>query len=161
MAKSFHAITPEFLRFLSERDDEPRTASEGDLAGPWRIELLAGGHHGLFRPGEDPLRDRPFCNARGLEDAHLLAALLPGVGRDPLYRLQTEATSEGFALEADGEVAGHVTLFYPSVADALHHFGCALRSPVSFAHLIQAGSGLTLTHVDRILSAWALSAATP
>jgi hypothetical protein len=162
MAKPFSAITPEYLRFLAERDDEPRTAAEADLAGPWHIAPLSDGRHGLFRLGEDPRRGHPpFCTAQGEEEALLLAALLPGTGRDPLYRLQTEAAPEGFAIESDGEVVAHLSLFDPSVADTLHAFACALRSPVSFAYLIQAASGLALAHVDRILTAWAISTRKP
>ena len=46
-----NAFTPWFLRRIGERD-EPPTAGEADVAGPWRIEPIPGEGFGLFREGE-------------------------------------------------------------------------------------------------------------
>jgi hypothetical protein len=92
MPMPFPVISPEYLKWLSDqRDDEPRTACESDYAGPWRILRLPAGDYGLLRLGEHPDRgDLPAAVVPRREDALLLAALLPGIGRDPLYRLRTE-----------------------------------------------------------------------
>jgi hypothetical protein len=155
MTKPFPAFTEELLRLLSEkaeRDTEPRSASEADLAGPWTIEPLPGGAFGLFRLGEHPDRgDHPFCAFPSREDALLTAAILPAVGRDPIYRLRTEPTPEGFAVESEGDVVGHLNLFNPDVTAYLHLAGFFTRSPEALARLLEATSGLTLAHVGKIL----------
>jgi hypothetical protein len=148
-------LFPDFLRWLAEnleRDAAPRTSSESDFAGPWRILRPPGGDHGLFRRGESPDRDdQPTAIAPSREDALLLAAILPGIGRDPLYRLRTEPDPQGFAIEADGDVIGHLALFNPDVTAALHVVACLTRSPDSFARLFEAASGTTLAHAEKIL----------
>src|SRR4029077_8033983 len=46
-----NAFTTSFLGRLAERD-EPPTAGEADVAGPWRIDAIPGHGFGLFRIGE-------------------------------------------------------------------------------------------------------------
>jgi len=46
-----NAFTKPFLSRLAERD-EPPTAGDADVAGPWRIEPIPGHGFGLFRIGE-------------------------------------------------------------------------------------------------------------
>jgi hypothetical protein len=50
-----NAFTTTFLGRLAERD-EPPTAGEADVAGPWRIEPIPGHGFGLFRVGESLTR---------------------------------------------------------------------------------------------------------
>jgi hypothetical protein len=148
----FRVISPEYLRWLSERGDEPRTAPESDLAGPWRILRLPSGDFGLFRHGEHPDRcDLPAATFVSREEALLAAALLPALGRDPLYRLRHEPTPQGFAIESDGDVIGHLQHFNPDLTAALHHLAYLLRTPAAFARLLEAASGLTLAHAEKIL----------
>ena len=45
----------QFLARLNERD-EPPTAGDADVAGPWRIEAIPGHGFGLFRIGESLAR---------------------------------------------------------------------------------------------------------
>jgi hypothetical protein len=148
-------ISPEYLRWLAdhaERDDEPRTACEADYAGPWRILRLPAGDYGLLRRGEHPDRgDLPAAVVPRREDALLLAAILPGIGRDPLYSLRPEPDSRGFAIESDGDVIGHLHLFNPDVTAALHVLACLLRCPEAFARLLEAASGLLLGHAEKVL----------
>jgi hypothetical protein len=152
MSFSFRIFCLEFLHRLAKRD-EPRTASEADVAGPWRLVPLGGGEHGLFRLGESPERgDRPEAVFADLEHAWLGLALLPGTGRDPLYHLGTEETPRGFPLSTGGEVIGYLRLFNQEVPTAFHTAGCLLRSPDAIARLLQASGSLTLERVDRILA---------
>jgi hypothetical protein len=161
MSSPFTVVSPEFLRWLAERD-EAQTASEADLAGPWRILQLPGGEHGLFRIGEHPDRgDLPAASFIRYEDALLAAAVFPGTGRDPLYRLRTEPGPEGsFPVEADGDVVGRLQLFNPDVTAALHVLGCVLRSPAALAGVLAAASGVALERAGRILAASAEPAPT-
>jgi hypothetical protein len=91
--------------------------------------------------------------AGGQENAVLVAAILPGTGRDPLYRLLPEETPRGFAIQSEGEVVGHIPLYMPAVAEALHVVGCVLRSPSTLARVLQAGSGPALARAGRALVA--------
>ncbi|HYG65200.1 MAG TPA: hypothetical protein VEL74_21645, partial [Thermoanaerobaculia bacterium] len=50
-----NAFTPAFLGLLAERD-EPPTAGDADVAGPWRIEPIPDHGFGLFRVGESLAR---------------------------------------------------------------------------------------------------------
>jgi hypothetical protein len=155
MSKRFPVFSSEFKRRMSKRtagDIEPSSASEADLAGPWRVIPLADGGHAVFRLGESPEEDDlPAATFADLEHALLAAAVLPGSGRDPLYRLGAEEAAQGFAVHGAGEIVGYLRLFNPDVTAALHVLGCVLRSPDSFARVLEAASGLTLDHADKIL----------
>ena len=50
-----NAFTNLFLTRLAEQD-EPPTAGDADVAGPWRIEKIPGHGFGLFRIGESLAR---------------------------------------------------------------------------------------------------------
>jgi hypothetical protein len=151
MSKPFTVFTMEYLRWRSEHGDEPRTSSEAETAGPWWIVPLLDGTHGLFRCGERPLSDTPTFVFKDREDALLASAVLPSVGRDPLYRIRPEETPKGFAIESEGAVVGHSLLFNEDVAAALHVASCLLRSPLSLARLLEAAGGQTLDHAGKIL----------
>ncbi|HYG61703.1 MAG TPA: hypothetical protein VEL74_03910, partial [Thermoanaerobaculia bacterium] len=53
-----NVFTTRFLSRLAERD-EPPTAGEADVAGPWRVEPVPVEGFGLFRIGES--LDRGFA----------------------------------------------------------------------------------------------------
>src|ERR1700760_4333412 len=84
---SRNAFSPSFLHRISQRD-EPPTAGEADVAGPWRILETPGERFGVFRMGESPERGhRPAAVFRARWIALLAAAVLPGTGRDAAFRL--------------------------------------------------------------------------
>src|SRR4029077_18809280 len=90
-----NAFTTSFLDRLAERD-EPPTAGEADVAGPWRIEPIPGDGFGLFRAGES--LGRGFAPAAVFPSrwlALVCAAILPGTGQDPLLLLSKEADADG------------------------------------------------------------------
>src|SRR4029077_8633080 len=82
-----NAFNPLFLGRLAEQD-EPPTAGDADVAGPWRIEevVWSRGHgFGLFRIGESLGRGfAPVALFPSRWLALVAAAVLPGTGRDPL-----------------------------------------------------------------------------
>jgi hypothetical protein len=92
-ARRPNAFSPEFLEQLRDTP-EPLTAAEADLAGPWRVEAVAG-HPGAFavlREWECLERgDLPEAVFLDKETAMLCAALLPLVDRELLFHLATEA----------------------------------------------------------------------
>ncbi len=90
-----NAFTPEFLQRIGERD-EPLTAAEADVAGPWAVEEMPGVGWGLYRAGEGAARQfRPHAVFRDRAIALLFAAVLPGTGRDKAFRLRKEPPRRG------------------------------------------------------------------
>src|SRR5689334_20309803 len=83
-----NVFTQRFIGRLAERD-EPPTASDADVAGPWRIEPLPDDEgFGLFRLGETLARGfEPVATFPTRWLALATAAVLPGTGRDPVVRL--------------------------------------------------------------------------
>src|SRR5262245_51451383 len=129
-----NAFTPEFLNELDERD-EPITGNEADMAGPWSVEPLPGRGHGLFRDGETP--DGGFAPFAVFPDrflALLAAAILPGLGRDPLLQLHPESGPDGYKVRLDdGTAVGHLELFDELFVDHLNAVLGLARSPASLA----------------------------
>jgi hypothetical protein len=148
-----NAIDAAFLKRLEELA-EPPTASEADLAGPWRVEPLpeeAGGGFGLFRQW----RSRPFARFESVWMARLVAALLPGLGRDAAYRFKPEREPRGWAIqsrEAWGEVVGHVEVFDPALIAALHVADGLMRSPLALAGFLEACGKVALERAGAILA---------
>ena len=153
ISSSRNAFSPSFLNRIGQRD-EPPTAGEADVAGPWHPEEIPGAGWGLFRPGESWERgDRPYAVFRHRWQALLAAAVLPGTGRDPAFRLQKDAGPQGYAVEHGpaGEVAGHLELFDEKLVDALHAVEILLRSPESLANLLEAAGQVALERSGAIL----------
>jgi hypothetical protein len=154
VSSSRNAFSPSFLRRINQRD-EPTTAGEADVAGPWHVEEIPGRGHGLFRAGESRERDfAPYAVFRARWLALLAAAVLPGTGRDAAFRLHKEKGSEGFAVEsAFGEVVGHSGLFDENLILGLHMAESLLRSPEGMADFLEAAGPLCLERAGAILDA--------
>src|SRR4029079_12617528 len=129
-----NAFNPLFLRRLGERD-EPPTAGEADVAGPWRIEMIPGHGFGLFRIGESLARGHaPVAVFPSRWLALLAAAVLPGTGRDPLLRIEKDPDADGaYPLllpgPDGGEVVGRLQLFDERLVDAVNVAVHLLQAP--------------------------------
>lgn len=147
-----NAFDETFLAAIDQLD-EPVTAAEAEAAGPWTLQETADGGWGVFRRGQSAERgDVPVASFRRREKALLAAAVLPGTGRDPLYRLDAEPGDEGFAVRGpDGEVEGHLRLFDEPLKEALHVVDCLVRSPEALARLLEAAGGIALRETGRLL----------
>jgi len=147
-----NAFNDDFLKRIGERD-EPPTASEADVAGPWTIEPLLGGGFALFRSGEGSARgSRATAVFRERPQALLAAAVLPGTGREAFFRLGSEPTPNGYPLlNLAGETAGALRHFDQPLAAALHVVETLLRSPEALANLLEAAGGLALERAGAIL----------
>ena len=100
-----NAFDATFLRRFDERD-EPPTAGEADMAGPWTVEPVPGVGYALYRAGET--RDRGFRPAALFTErwlALLAAAVLPDTGREPLLVLSQESRRAA-ATPSPGRTAG-------------------------------------------------------
>jgi hypothetical protein len=146
-----NAFTQPFLQRLGELD-EPPSAGEADVAGPWDVEEIPGFGFGLFRKGESWNRGFPPAAVFARRPVALLAAAaLPGTGRDAAFRLHKDAGPAGYAVESAGEVAGHVALFDERLVDALHVLEMVARSPESLANLLEGAGSLALERAGVIL----------
>ncbi len=159
LPSSRNAFRSSFLSRIAERD-EPVTAGEADVAGPWHVEELPSAEgilFGLYRLGESHARGfQPTAVFRDRPFALLAAAVLPGTGREAAFRLQKEAGPEGFLVETgDGrhgaEPVGHLALFDERLVDALHVVESLTRSPEALANLLEAAGPLALEHAGVIL----------
>ena len=148
-----NAFSPEFLDQLDERD-EPVTGNEADMAGPWSVEPLPGRGFGLFRLGESPDRAfQPFAVFPDRFLALLAAAILPGLGRDPLLQLTPEPGPEGYEVQLDdGTVVGHLELFDELFVDHMNAVLGLARLPVSLAFVAEAVGATALRRCGAILA---------
>jgi len=156
-------FSPAFLARLYDRDEAP-TASESDLAGPWRTDPIPGapGSRAVLRAWESLEEgDPPRAVFDEEEIAELCAAALPLLGREPLFHLGSEPGGRGYPVVAfDGEQGprecGALALFEPEVAVALHLLQGLARSPAALAAVIAAAGPGALAQVGRLLAGrWA------
>src|SRR5262245_19717422 len=141
-------FNPEYLAALEHEASE--TPAEAEVSGPWTIHP-AGNLWAVTAEG-----DPPEVMATSPEAAMLIAALLPGTGREPLFRMHKETSSEGeFALvAADSALLAHARHFYQDLPHALHVVECLRRDPLSLARALHAARGPALARAGRILWLW-------
>ena len=154
-----NAFTSRFLGRLAERD-EPPTAGDADVAGPWRIESVVwrGGHgFGLFRIGESLARGfAPVAVFPSRWLALVMAAILPGTGRDPLFRIEKDPDADGvYPLilpgPDGGEVVGRLQLFDEAAVGGMNVVAHLLQAPESLAYLLEAAGAVALERCGAIL----------
>jgi hypothetical protein len=151
-----NVFTTQFLGRLAERD-EPPTAGDADVAGPWRVESIPGEGFGLFRTGES--LERGFVPV-GLFPSRwlalIIAAILPGTGRDPFVRIEKTPDEDGaYPLilpgPEGGEVVGRFQLFDEAAVDAMNVAIHLLQAPESLANLLEAAGSVALERCGAIL----------
>ena len=162
-----NAFSAVFLRRLDERD-EPITSAEADMAGPWSVEPVPGQGFGLFRAGEHPSRgSQPFAVFQDRFLALVAAAVLPGIGREPLLHLRSEPGPEGYPVQLDdGTVVGHLPQFDETLIDGMNVALGFARLPISLAFLLESVGAVALERAgaildERIMAASAGIAAVP
>lgn len=96
--------------------------------------------------------DPPYVFFRRRETALLAAAVLPGTGRDPCFRLLPDQGPTGFAIESNGLPSGYVGEFDENLVCALHVAASLIRSPESLAYLLEAAGHLALRQAGKILA---------
>jgi hypothetical protein len=159
-----NAFAPEFLEQLHE-SPEPLTAAEADLAGPWKVETIAGppGVFAVLREWESVERgDDPEAVFLDKETAALCAAVLCLIDREPLFQLDGEPAPDapvagGFPVaavfgEQGSRVCGWLRRFNPQVVEALHLAEGLVRTPRSLAEVNLAAGGGALAQVGRLLA---------
>jgi hypothetical protein len=136
--------------YLSMLDHEASdTPAEAEVSGPWALHP-AGDRWAVSTEGEPP-----EVMATSHEIAQLAAALLPGTGRDLLFRLHDQANSEGYALVGlDGSLLAYLRHFNPELTRAMHVIECLRRDPLSLARVLHAARGPALARAGRIVWLW-------
>jgi hypothetical protein len=150
-----NAFEDGFLRRFRQ-EDEPASAAEADVAGPWRVEpaSTSDGREAfvLWRLGERPAwGDSPAALFLDRSTALLAAAVRPFVGRESFYELGKERWNGGFPLLRQGEAVGWIDLFDEDWAFGVNVLERFTRSPEAIAQLLEAAGPLALEHAGRIL----------
>jgi hypothetical protein len=154
-----NAFSPEYLEEVRGQN-EPLTAAEAEFAGPWKVEPVAGrpGLLAVLRQWESlEAGDEPFAYFWHEEQARRCAAILPAVGREPLFSLGDEPAPEGFPLlhvygEQGPQVCGWLTRSHPEVLAALHVAEVLARRPVDLAEIAATAGGGALHQIGGILA---------
>jgi hypothetical protein len=151
-------FTPAFQALL-EGLDEPLTAAEADLAGPWKLEPAEPGEVAVLREWESrEAGDLPRAVFRHEETAALAVLALPLLGREPLFHLAEEPGPKGHAVtavfgEQGPQAVGWLEQHEPALLGALHLLEGLVRSPKALAQLLRIAGGLALRQAGRILAA--------
>jgi hypothetical protein len=152
-----NAFCPVYLARLREQE-EVITATEADLAGPWRLEPVLGkpGAVAVLREWEDvDAKDRPVAVWWHEEIAKLLTILLPAISREPFFHLEEVETPDGFPVvavygEQGPQVAGWLDRYEPAWMEGLHLLTALVRSPWALATLLEAAGPGAEEQVGRI-----------
>jgi hypothetical protein len=141
-AQPVTAFTPEYLAALRERD-EPVTAADPDIVGPWRIWEREDMFH-IFREWERfETGHQPVASFKRREDALLFTAALRSCARPMIFRVNAPGPPppEGYRLERDGEFVGFLSTDRAELLAVAHALVTVSRSPVDLSVLLElAGS---------------------
>lgn len=149
------AFRSDFLDRLYLEEDPP-TALDAEVAGPWTVHELPAGDFGLFRYWESPFSgDRPHARFRDRSSAWLAAAVLPTLQGDAMVRIDPEANSAGhFTLYQGREPVGSLPIFDEPLVAALNVAADLVRNPEGLALLLRAAGPTALELLGRRLSRW-------
>ena len=143
-----------FLESLGDQLDGAPTLGEAKTAGPWQVVPKTAGHRTQWTLKRDS-HPEPFAVLRFRETAHLLAAILPGCGRHPVYgltvkggksELMTSFGEQGFTCIGEMRTPEHDVLAH------LHTAHCLLSSRESLAWFLMAAPPETLEGVGQIVA---------
>ena len=152
-----NAFTPVYLAYLREHE-EVLTASEAEMAGPWKEEPVAGkpGAVAVLRVWEElAAGDLPVAVWWHGETARLLTVLLPALDREPLFYVEDGETPDGYPVyatygEQGPQIAGWFDRYEPRWAEGLHLLEALVRSPLALATLLEAAGPGAEEQVGRI-----------
>jgi hypothetical protein len=163
-----NAFDPAFLEKVQGTDEEPLTAGEADLSGPWKLERL---HPDLGWPGATAVLrvwesldkgDQPEAVFLHRETAALYAVLLPLIGREPIFQIHEEPAPNaplpgGYPVTTvygdQGTVPrGWLRRYHPELGAALHLLESLVRNPGLLAEVTAAAGGIAITHLGRALA---------
>lgn len=141
-------FTEEALRRLSDWD-EPPTAWEAELSGPWQVIRL-GDDYGVVQAGKEDA-GAPLGRFTSRHLALLAAAALPGLGRGSAFEVQQESGEHGYPVRREGVDVGALRVFLADLGPALDLLETFLRSPRALALLLEAAGPTALARAGRAL----------
>lgn len=131
-----NAFSSEYLDALQQRD-EPESGFSLD---PGPVELReAGGRYALFRTWQKPeAGDTPLATFATRVDGQLFLAAHSVLARARAYVLKDAEAGpgEGFPVEREGRIAGHLHVFDPDWAFTAHVLASMVRSPEDLAKVL-------------------------
>ena len=148
----------EYLDWLEERDD-PATAAEADLAGPWKVEPVEGESFAVLRQWESlAAGHRPVGVFNRRETALLAAAVLPALGREPRLLLSAEEGPGGFEVRTLSgsrglEEAGRLSKYHTELIQAMNLGEALLRHPLAFVQMLHAAGPTAQERIGELLAA--------
>jgi hypothetical protein len=151
-SRPLSALSPEYIEALRERD-EPPGATDGDLAGHWRVRERDGEFH-VFREWERfETGHRPAASLKHREDALLLVIALEIAGKSAIFRFRDggEMVGEGYSLEREGEAAGSLRMYRAELLVILHTLASVARSPVDLSTLLSLSGSQLQEMIGEIL----------
>lgn len=141
-AQPVTAFSPEYLVALRERD-EPLTAADPDIVGPWRIWEREDMFH-IFREWERfETGHQPVASFKHREDALLFITALRSCVRPMIFRVNNPGPlpPEGYRIERDGDFVGFLSTDRAELLAIAHALATVSRSPVDLSILLElAGS---------------------
>jgi hypothetical protein len=168
-APPVNAFTADFLDRLLE-SDQPATAAEAAVAGPWEVEPVGGYGWGVFRQadgggaapppeeggagggGGTGRRGEPAGLLEERQDALLLAAALPGSARGGELRLRPDRGPDGYPLVAGRRDVGRLAWFDTQLVSTLAAFRALVACPRCLALVLEAAGHDALEQAGRIVA---------
>lgn len=147
-----NAFSRRYLERVLERD-QPPTAPEAAVAGPWEVAPTPGGRWAVWRLGEEGFAE-PAAVLDEEQDALLLAAVLPGSAGAAVV-LDPQRGPDGYRLRVDGRDAGRLAWFDSQLVAALATVRSLVSSPRCLALLLDGAGHDALEHAGRLLAAHA------
>jgi len=148
-------FTPAFLECI-RRLNNPPTARQAALSGPWEVEPVWSEEHG--RQFGVTRRDEPFSKGGKIfgvfparETALQMAAVLKAVGAPVTLQLNANGHRLGYALHDGQEFLGHLSRDEPRLLPHLHLARSLMADPDGLAALMEAAGPEVLAILGRIL----------
>lgn len=151
----YNAFSPVFLQRFRQLD-EPPSAAEADLDGPWEVrrsdEPGRGARYAVWRTCDLAERgDSPAGEFHEEATALLACALRPLIAQDPHYLLGSVRQRDGFTVYRAGEPCGSIQLFEESWIFGLNLLERIVRSPDALSKVLEAAGPLALERAGRLL----------
>ena len=149
-----NVFASQFLESLSN-ETEPPTASEAVNAGPWNVAPTREKEEWAVVRAQ--VHGQPEAVFWTRPAALLFAAILPGIGREPLYLPDLESLHGRHGMltlwgEQGLKPIGWTRVFDQNYAEALHVVEAIVRDPLSLSYLIEAAGHSALVISGRMLA---------
>jgi len=136
--QTVNAFSRDYIAALRERD-EPASATDGDVVGPWRLRERDGAFH-IFREWERfETGHSPVASFKSREDAMFFQVALGIAARPALLRAREagEPGGRGYVVEREGEAVGSLRTYRAELLVIAQTLASLVRSPVDLSILFE------------------------